>query len=66
VVDDKWLAALEVAVQEELERVSQTLTSRVRELADRYATPLPQLSQQVEALSARVEEHLKTMGVAWA
>lgn len=66
VVDDKWLAALEVAVQEELERVSQTLTARVRELADRYATPLPQLSRQVEELSARVDEHLKTMGVVWA
>ncbi|TDO08719.1 type I restriction-modification system subunit M [Halomonas ventosae] len=66
VVDDKWLTALEAAVQGELERVSQTLTGRVRELADRYATPLPQLSRQVEALSARVDEHLKTMGVAWA
>ena len=66
VVDDKWLAALEVAVQEELERVSQTLTTRVRQLAERYATPLPQLSRQVEELSARVDEHMKAMGVAWA
>ncbi|MBU1189360.1 MAG: N-6 DNA methylase [Gammaproteobacteria bacterium] len=65
VVDDKWLTALETAVQNELERVSQTLTGRVRQLAERYETPLPQLSQQVEVLSARVDEHLKTMGVAW-
>ncbi|MBK1736050.1 type I restriction endonuclease subunit M [Halorhodospira abdelmalekii] len=66
VVDDKWLAALETAVQDELERVSQTLTARVRQLAERYATPLPKLADEVESLSARVEEHLKTMGVAWS
>jgi type I restriction enzyme M protein len=66
VVDDKWLAALEVALQNELERVSQTLTGRVRQLADRYATPLPELTQRVDALSAKVDEHLKKMGARWA
>jgi hypothetical protein len=40
VVDDKWMARLAAAVQGELERVSQTLTGRIRELAERYATPL--------------------------
>ncbi len=65
VVDDKWLTALESAVQNELERVSQTLTARVRQLAERYEAPLPELSRQVEELSARVDAHLKTMGVAW-
>ena len=65
VVDDKWLVALEAAVQNELARVSQTLTGRVRELAERYATPLPQLTRRVEDLSARVDEHLKKMGVSW-
>ena len=33
VVEDKWLAAVRGAVQGELDRVSQTLTGRVRELA---------------------------------
>ncbi len=66
VVDDKWLTALETAVHNELERVSQTLTGRVRQLAERYATPLPQLTKRVEELSARVEEHLKKMGAVWA
>ncbi|WP_097462092.1 type I restriction-modification system subunit M [Mangrovitalea sediminis] len=66
VVDDKWLTALEAAVQGELERVSQTLTGRVRQLAERYATPLPELTKRVEALSARVDEHLKQMGATWA
>ena len=53
------------ALQAEVERVSQTLTDRVRELAERYAMPLPVLAAEVETLSARVEEHLRRMGVAW-
>jgi type I restriction enzyme M protein len=65
VVDDKWLSALDATVQNELERVSQTLTGRVRQLAERYDTPLPQLTLQVEELSAKVDEHLKKMGVRW-
>ena len=46
VVDDKWLATLAAAVQGELDRVSQTLTGRIRQLAERYATPLPQLTEK--------------------
>ena len=65
VIDDKWLAALAAALQAEVERVSQTLTGRVRELAERYAAPLPALAAEVETLSARVEAHLQRMGVAW-
>ena len=65
VVDHKWLTALEAAVQGELERVSQTLTSRVRQLTERYATPLPQITQRVEELSSKVDEHLKRMGGEW-
>jgi type I restriction enzyme M protein len=64
VVDDKWLATLATAVQSELDRVSQTLTGRIRQLAERYATPLPQLADEVAALSSRVQEHLKKMGAA--
>ena len=37
VIDDKWMARLSAAVQGELDRVSQTLTGRIRELAERYA-----------------------------
>ncbi len=65
VVHDKWLATLQVSLQAELDRVSQTLTRRIRELAERYATPLPALADEVEALSAKVGEHLKRMGVVW-
>jgi type I restriction enzyme M protein len=65
VVDDKWLASLAAAVQGELDRVSQTLTGRIRQLAERYATPLPQLTGEVVTLAARVDDHLKKMGAVW-
>lgn len=65
VVDDKWLTALEAAVRGELERVSQTLTGRMRQLAERYDTPLPKLTEHLESLTVRVDEHLKKMGVTW-
>ena len=65
VVDDKWLATLAVAVQGELDRVSQTLTGRIRELSQRYSTPLPQLIDEVATLASRVEQHLKKMGAVW-
>jgi len=64
-VDDKWMARLSAAVQGELDRVSQTLTGRIRQLAERYATPLPKLTGEVETLAARVDEHLKKMGAVW-
>jgi len=65
VVDDKWMAHLSAAVQGELDRVSQTLTGRIRQLAERYATPLPELTEEVATLAARVDEHLKKMGAVW-
>ena len=65
VVDDKWMTRLSAAVKGELDRVSQTLTGRIRELAERYATPLPKLTEEVATLAARVDEHLKKMGAVW-
>jgi type I restriction enzyme M protein len=65
VVDDKWMARLSAAVQGELDRVSQTLTGRIRELAERYATPLPKLTEELDTLTDRVNEHLTKMGALW-
>ena len=66
VVDDKWMAWISAAVQSELDRVSQTLSGRIRQLTERYATPLPKLTGEVKALAAKVDEHLKRMGASWA
>ena len=65
VVEDKWLNTLSTAVQGELERVSQTLTGRIRQLAERYAIPLPQLTDEVAMLADRVDGHLQKMGAVW-
>ena len=53
VVDDKWLAALDAAIHGEMDRVSQALTQRVKELAERYETPLPQMVNRVAELEAK-------------
>jgi type I restriction enzyme M protein len=36
----------------------------VKELAERYETPLPELAARVEALEAKVKGHLAKMGFA--
>jgi type I restriction enzyme M protein len=66
VVDDKWLATLDAAIHGEMDRVSQQLTQRVKELAVRYETPLPQMTSRVAELEAKVNQHLERMGFTWA
>jgi type I restriction enzyme M protein len=61
VIRDKWLAAISSGLQIELNGLSQTLSGRVKQLADRYMKPLPQLESSLDALSKRVNEHLKVM-----
>jgi type I restriction enzyme M protein len=64
-VEDKWLAAIEVSVQAEVERITQNLTARIKMLEERYADPLPKITDEVITLSVRVDDHLKRMGLAW-
>ena len=63
VVEDKWYASIRAAIDDEVQRLTQRLTRRVQELEQRYARPLPALEQEVEVFSAKVERHLKRMGV---
>ncbi|WP_367344436.1 type I restriction-modification system subunit M [Methanomethylovorans sp.] len=62
VVEDKWLTALDAAIHGEMDRISQSLTQRVKELAERYETPMPQMTERVAELEAKVNEHLERMG----
>lgn len=62
VVDDKWLAALDAAIHGEMDRISQALTQRVKELSERYESPLPQMAGRVAELEAKVNRHLERMG----
>lgn len=62
VVEDKWLSSLDTAIQGEMDRISQSLTQRVKELAERYETPMPQMNDRVAELEAKVNRHLERMG----
>ena len=64
VVEDKWLTALEQAVQAEVEKTNQRLTQRIKVLAERYEMTLPELSASVEELEEKVAAHLAKMGFA--
>jgi len=66
VVEDKWFASIRAGIEQEVEQLMRRLGGRVKELKERYATPLPKLTQQVDMLSAKVEGHLKQMGLVWA
>ena len=65
VVEDKWLAALEAAIHGETDRISQGLTQRVKELTERYESPMPTLTAEVADLEAKVNQHLEKMGFRW-
>ena len=43
--------------------IARSPCHRIRQLAERYANPLPQLADEVEQLAAKVAQHLKKMGV---
>jgi len=78
VIDDKWLATLQAAIVDryfatelnaitsEVQRLTQGLAARVKELEERYAHTLPELEHKVDILSDKVKEHLKGMGLVWA
>jgi type I restriction enzyme M protein len=65
IVEDKWIAAIENGVQIEMNRISQRLTGRIKELAERYATPLPRLVTETEEFVRNVDNHLTKMGYKW-
>lgn len=65
VVDDKWMTMLNSCMQSELERISQNLTQRIKQLAERYNKPLPAIAKEVDELTARVNAHLEKMGFVW-
>jgi type I restriction enzyme M protein len=65
VAEKKWMANMEQRIRTEMDNISHRLTQRIKELADRYETPMPQLTIDVDALTAKVENHLKQMNFKW-
>jgi type I restriction enzyme M protein len=62
VVNDKWLTSIKNALSGEIDQISQRLTNRIKELAERYDTPLPEINAQVISLETKVNAHLEKMG----
>lgn len=62
VVEQKWLATIAERIALEIDHVSQALAGRVRELAARYETPLPEINREVSELESKVKAHLVVMG----
>ena len=65
VVEDKWLTGIRGQVQNAVASLTYRLVERTKELEERYVQTLPQLANNVNDLSKRVEEHLKRLGLAW-
>ena len=64
VVGDKWMASIEDAILAVVERLTTELVDRVRVLEERYAESLLELECRVEDHGAKVEGHLKRMGLS--
>jgi type I restriction enzyme M protein len=58
-INKKIIGPLANAIYNEIDRISQALAQRVKELAERYETLLPMLTSKVPDLSAKVAAHLK-------
>ncbi len=65
VVDGKWMKTIQIAINSEMERISQRLTQRLKELLERYEMPMPELDKQVKELEEKVNAHLAKMGFKW-
>tara|TARA_R110001592_G_scaffold103051_1_gene290389 strand:- start:14013 stop:16427 length:2415 start_codon:yes stop_codon:yes gene_type:complete len=65
VVDDKWMHTIETTIKDEIDHISQRLTNRVKELAERYENPLPFIDTELESLESKVNTHLQKMGFVW-
>lgn len=62
VVDEKWMQTIEGAIKGEIDHISQTLTNRIKELAERYDTSLPAIDEELDRLENKVNAHLEKMG----
>ncbi len=65
VIEQKWMTMLELRIQNEMNNISHRLAQRIKELAERYESTLPQLANDVDGLTKKVEAHLKKMNFTW-
>lgn len=65
VIEKKWITNIEQRIHTEMDNISHQLTQRIKELAERYETPLPKILEEVNQLEDKVNKHLVEMGFVW-
>lgn len=63
VLDDKWGATVESRVRDEVAGLIRRLITRITELGERYDSTLERIEAEVDALSAKVAQHLAEMAI---
>ena len=66
VIEDKWITSIKNLIQTEIDSISQRLTTRIKQLGDRYDSKLGVLISESHTLESKVTEHLQKMGLVWS
>ncbi|TCO46429.1 type I restriction-modification system subunit M [Actinocrispum wychmicini] len=64
VLDDKWAATIRDRITGEVNALTLTLVSRIRQLGERYAETVERLDTELEKLKTKVAMHLAEMGIS--
>ena len=62
VVEKKWVDELNKLIMSEVETTSQNLTTRIKELIERYSETLPEIEKETKLLTDKVGNHLSQLG----
>lgn len=62
VVENKWFGTLAERLNSEMQQISQNLTTRINELAERYEQTLMTIDSDIVELEEKVKKHLALMG----
>ena len=65
VVEEKWLATIKGDIDREVDAVTQRLSTRIKELSERYGHTLGSIEEGVDEAEAQVKRHLAKMGLVW-
>lgn len=65
VIHHKWKANLLDTLEQEQDKISQSLTQRINTLADRYETTLEIAQTKLVTAETKVMGHLQKMGLIW-
>lgn len=65
-IENKWMASLQSSILAEIDAISQRLTTRIKELGERYDETLGALDSATKELEDKVSAHLKKMGLVWS